>query len=187
MTEPKKMYRRDLLRGAAAVTVGGVTWRAARRTPGSTVWQLDPEKCVQCGHCATYCVLNPSAVKCINSYEICGYCDLCPGYLQLGTKVLDTGAESQLCPTSALRRRFVEDPYFEYFVEETLCVGCGKCVKGCALFGNASLYLQVKQDLCVHCNDCSIARACPAEAYQRVPADSPYLLKRADKGAPELP
>ena len=55
------------------------------------------------------------------------------------------------------------------------------------MFGNGSLYLQVKQDLCVHCNECSIARACPAEAFQRVPADSPYLLKVADKGAPELP
>ncbi|MCK5558901.1 MAG: ferredoxin [Candidatus Hydrogenedentes bacterium] len=184
MTKPERICRRDLLRGAAAVIVGGITWRTTRRTSASQVWQLDPEKCVQCGHCATYCVLNPSAVKCINSYEICGYCDLCPGYLQPGAK-LDTGAESLLCPTSALTRKFIEDPYFEYIVDEDLCVGCGKCVKGCALFGNASLYLQVKRDLCVDCNDCAIARACPAEAYQRIPVEQAYLLKMPDKGVPE--
>ena len=170
--------RRDFLRAASvAAAGGGLAWRIRDEAGGEMVWQIDPTKCQQCGRCATHCVLNPSAVKCIHSYEICGYCDLCGGYLQPGAKQRSTGAESQLCPTAAIRRTFIEEPYFQYTIDEELCVGCGKCVKGCGLFGNGSLYLQVKHDICVNCNECAIARSCPADAFQRVPASSPYLLK----------
>jgi len=142
-----------------------------------TVWQLDPSKCIQCGRCATNCILTPSAVKCVHVFAMCGYCDLCGGYFKPGTKTLSTAAESQLCPTNALKRRFVEDPFFEYTIDEKLCIGCGKCVKGCSAFGNGSLQLQVRHDRCVNCNQCSIARNCPAGAYSRVPATRPSLLK----------
>ena len=180
-----KVQRRDFIRVAAAAVTGGLVWRAVRPVSHTHIWQIDPEKCVQCGNCATNCVLNPSAVKCVNSYDICGYCDLCSGYLQPGAKTRDTGAESQLCPVSAIKRTFIEDPYYEYVVDEELCVGCGKCVKACALFGNGSLYLQVKQDLCMHCNECSIARVCPSDAFQRIPVEDPYLIKKPDKGTSE--
>jgi Na+-translocating ferredoxin:NAD+ oxidoreductase subunit B len=173
----KKLNRRDFLYGTAAVAGAGFIGAAARPERGATVWQIDPEKCVQCGRCATDCVLNPSAVKCIHSYAICGYCDLCGGYLQPGAKTRDTGAESQLCPTGAIQRKFIEDPYFQYTIDEDLCVGCGKCVKGCAMFGNGSLYMQVIQDICVHCNECAIATNCAGDAFVRVPEDRPYLLK----------
>lgn len=174
--------RRDFLRTAAALGVGGAAWMAARPATGEMVWQLDPQKCVQCGRCSTECVLNPSAVKCVHSFKICGYCDLCGGYLQPGAKARDTGAESQLCPVSAIKRTFIEEPFFQYTIDEELCVGCGKCVKGCALFGNGSLYLQVKRDLCVNCNECSIARSCPAGAYRRIPVEQAYLLKTSPEG-----
>jgi len=59
-------------------------------------------------------------------------------------------------------------------------MGCGKCVKGCKTFGNGSLFLQVRHDRCLNCNECSIAAACPSGAFKRVPADKPYLLKRVD-------
>lgn len=177
MNKPKRMPRRDLLRGAAVAAVGGITWRAAGRDSAATVWQIDPRKCVQCGRCATHCVLNPSAVKCVHSYQICGYCDLCGGYLRPDAKERNTGAENELCPVAAIKRTFIEEPFFEYTIDEDLCIGCGKCVKGCGLFGNGALYLQVKHDLCANCNDCAIARACPADAWQRVPAAEPYLLK----------
>jgi hypothetical protein len=45
------------------------------------------------------------------------------------------------------------------------------------MFGNASFYLQVRHDRCLNCNDCSIARQCPANAWERVPANQPYKLK----------
>mgnify|MGYP001590284734 CR=1 FL=1 len=141
------------------------------------VWQLDPAKCIQCGRCATSCVLSPSAVKCVHRFEMCGYCKLCFGFFQPGTRSLTSAAENQMCPTGALKRRFIEAPYYEYTVDEALCIGCGRCVKGCWAFGNGSLVLQVRHDRCVNCNECSIARNCPAGAYTRVPADQPYLFK----------
>jgi electron transport complex protein RnfB len=108
---------------------------------------------------------------------MCGYCDLCGGYLRQGVKTISTGAENQLCPTGAITRKFVEEPYFQYTIEEDLCDGCAKCVKGCADFGNGSLYMQIKQDICVNCNECSIARTCPSQAISRVPAETSYLEK----------
>jgi len=158
--------------GGAAVALAAVKGRAAK-----TVWQLDPDKCIACGNCATYCVLDTSAVKCMHDFAMCGYCDLCTGYFEPEPNSLGSGAENQLCPTGAIIRTFIEDPYYEYTIDEDLCIGCGKCVKGCSAFGNGSLYLQVSHDLCVNCNECSIAVACPSEAFRRVPADDPYLPK----------
>ena len=108
---------------------------------------------------------------------MCGYCDLCGGYLRQGVKTISTGAENQLCPTGAITRKFVEEPYFEYTINKELCDGCAKCVKGCADFGNGSLYMQISHDLCVNCNDCSIARNCPSDAVIRISANEEYLQK----------
>ena len=151
--------------------------QAKKASDKKLVWQIDPRKCVQCGQCATHCVLNLSAVKCMHSYSMCGYCKLCFGYFQPGANALNEAAENQVCPTGAIRRKYVEDPYFEYSIDEALCNGCGKCVKGCNTFGNGSLHLQVSHDLCVNCNECAIARACPSGAFIRVPAGKPYMFK----------
>jgi len=91
------------------------------------------------------------------------------------------GAENELCPVGAVKRSFVEDPFYEYMIDEELCTGCGKCVKGCAAFGNGSLFLQIRHDRSLNCNQCSIADACPAQAVLRVPADNPYSLKKPAK------
>jgi len=61
-------------------------------------------------------------------------------------------------------------------IDPLKCIGCGKCVVGCAL-QNGSFFLQVRHDRCLNCNECSIAVACPADAFRRVPADQPYLIK----------
>jgi len=180
--EPKSIERRRFLRSgmqmALAVSLGGIAGVSLlKSTSKDLVWQLDPFKCVQCGRCANECVMTPSAVKCVHAYDLCGYCDLCGGYLKPDSNARSTAAENQLCPTAAIKRRYIEEPYFEYVIEEDLCIGCAKCVAGCTSFGNGSLHLQVRHDLCKNCNDCSIARVCPADAFQRVPADTPYLIK----------
>jgi len=174
----RRYFLRDVLRGATALGLGGVFAGLIRRVKASgTVWQIDPWKCTRCGRCATECVLEQSAVKCVHSFEMCGYCKLCTGYFEPQPNKLNTAAENQLCPTGAIYRTFVEDPYYEYRINEPLCVGCAKCVAGCTMFGNGSLHLQIRHDRCVHCNECSIARACPADAIQRVPAAQPYKFK----------
>lgn len=152
-----------------------VAFKPRRATQEKMVWQLDHRKCIQCGRCATECVLNLSAVKCVHAFSMCGYCKLCFGNFQPGANGLNSGAENQLCPTGAIRRKFVEEPYYEYTIDESLCNGCGKCVKGCGTFGNGSLHLQVLHDRCMNCNDCAIARNCPAGAFRRVPASHPYI------------
>ncbi len=144
------------------------------------VWQIDPDKCTACRNCETHCVLDTSAVKAVQFYKMCGFCDICPGYLVKDYIDLDTGAENHLCPTDAVERKLAESQsgshYFAYNIDDDKCIGCGKCVEGCATM-NGSLYLQIRHDRCVNCNECAIAAACPTQAIQRVPADSPYLLK----------
>lgn len=177
-----KLTRRDFIRssvrGFCLLGLGGAMGLLLGRSRANdTVWQIDPYKCIQCGRCADHCVLEESAVKCVHSFAMCGYCKLCTGYFEPQPNALNTGAENQLCPTGAIKRSFVEHPYYEYNIDESLCIGCGKCVKGCNTFGNGSLFLQVRHDRCLNCNQCSIALVCPSGAFKRVPADHPYLLK----------
>jgi len=177
----RRHFLRDSLWGvclAGLGTMAGFLVSKFRKT--ETVWQIDPYKCIACGNCATYCVLEESAVKCVHAYAICGYCRICFGFFGPEPFDINEGAENQLCPTGAIKRTFVEDPYYEYTIDESLCIGCGKCVKGCNTFGNGSLFLQVRHDRCVNCNECSIAAACPSGAHVRVPADQPYILKKVD-------
>lgn len=185
----EKLDRRQFVgngvRIAGAIGLGGfVGFLAGRRgSADDTVWQIDPNKCVACGNCATYCVLDESAAKCVHSYPMCGYCELCTGYFEPDPNDLNSAAENQLCPTGAIQRKFVEEPYYEYTIEEPLCIGCAKCVKGCNAFGNGSLYMQVRHDRCLNCNECAIAVACPSQAFVRVPAGDPYLLKHRETKA----
>ena len=160
------------------------------------VWQIDPNLCSACGRCQTNCVLDLSAAKVVNCFALCGYCDKCTGYFpetdevwvasSKGSKLSVTGAEHQLCPTGAISRKFIEqragERYFEYTIDETLCIACGKCVKGCKSM-NSSLFLQVRHDRCLNCNECSIAVGCPTRAFRRVPAAAPRLLSRAAQAA----
>ena len=179
----RRALLRSGLRGAGLLGIGAASgFLAGREATADTVWQINPDLCIQCGRCATECVLEVSAVKCTHSFGVCGYCKLCTGYFEPEPANLDEGAENQLCPTGALKREYIEDPYYEYSIIRELCVGCGKCVKGCNMFGNGSLYLQVGHERCLNCNICSISTACPAQAFVRVPADKPYLLR--GKGAP---
>lgn len=167
----------SVVAGSTVLTVSGALARKASRQEASLYWQIDPSKCTQCGRCETDCVLPVSAVKCIHANMVCGYCDLCGGYYRTNVKELNTAAENLMCPTGAIERKYIEDPYFEYTINENLCNGCGKCVKGCSSFGNGSLYLQVKRDLCKDCNECKIATVCPSGAIIRVSLDQAYKLK----------
>lgn len=180
--KPKNLKRREFFRDGARTLLtlalgGGAGFAARKLSARNTVWQLDPHKCVQCDLCATDCVLDLSAVKCVHAHDMCGHCTLCGGFHRPDATAFDTAAENQLCPTGAIKRTFIEDPYYSYTIVEEKCIGCAKCVKGCSSFGNGSLYLQVRHDRCLNCNECTIATVCPADAFQRAPSDRPYILK----------
>ena len=186
MTEKKENKRRSFLVGSLRAgallltgSISGFLFKNIKKR--DQVWQIDPDRCNQCERCSTECVLEVSAVKCVHAFDVCGYCKLCGGYSIPDAKVLDTAAENQLCPTGAIKRTFIEDPYYEYTIIEDECIGCAKCVKGCGAFGNGSLYLQVRHDRCLNCNECSIAKLCPSDAFVRISADKPYLLRGKDK------
>ena len=180
MPDQPQNSRREFIaltvRGVGLVAAGAMVGAVASAGHANVVWQIDPFKCIQCGKCATACVLQPSAIKCLNVFPMCGYCKLCTGYFEAEPNALNEGAENQLCPTGALLRKWVEDQYYEYQVDTKLCIGCAKCVKGCVAFGNGSLFLQIDQQKCLKCNQCSVAEVCPSEAISRVPAGKPYIL-----------
>ena len=184
--DKKKLTRRELLRAgsqlAAVAALGaGAGFLGTRVSGGDMVWQIDPTKCIQCGNCADYCVLKPSAVKCVHAIKICGYCIFCFGYFAGKPGAYTAGAENELCPVDALNREHVDDQFYEYTVDEAKCTACGKCAKGCRTQGNGSLYLQVRHDRCVNCSQCSIAEACPSNAFVRVPASDPYVKPKLKK------
>jgi len=166
-----------LFAGGSILALFGFSYHKSVAKGAEYFWQIDPQKCTFCGRCETDCVLHVSAVKCVHAIRVCGYCDLCGGYYRTNVKELNTAAENLMCPTGAINRSFVEEPYFEYSINENLCNGCGKCAKGCNSFGNGSLYLQIKQELCKGCNECRISKSCPAGAIQRVSVAMAYELK----------
>lgn len=186
----RRTFMRNGTRTAGAVLVAGFSGFVAGRMgkADETVWQIDPDVCTTCGNCATYCVLDESAVKAVQCFDLCAMCDACPGYFDLSHQERTTAAENQLCPTGAVLRTFIAEqagvPRFEYYIDEPKCIGCGKCVEGCAMM-NGSLYLQVRHDRCLNCNQCAIAIACPSQAFRRVPAEKPYLLKKKAREAIE--
>ena len=173
----KREFIRNGLKYIIIASLGTIVVGLYRKISASNfVWQIDPQKCTQCGRCVNSCVKKPSAVKCFHVYDMCGYCDLCGGYFKQGVKDLTTAAENQLCPTAAIKRKFIEEPFFEYDIDKELCIACGLCVKGCSAFGNGSLQLQIDQSICDNCNECAIAHDCPSNALIRVKASDSYLL-----------
>ena len=108
---------------------------------------------------------------------MCGRCNLCFGYFEPKPAAIDTGAENQLCPAGAIIRQSLGDPLYEFTINERLCIGCGKCVRGLhglrqrvAATASASRPLPELQPM-FH------RPGMPFPAFVRVPAHAPYLLK----------
>jgi len=86
MSENKNdITRRHLLRdglwGGCLAGLGGLAgFLVGKLKKTNTVWQIDPYTCIACGNCATYCVLEESAVKCVHAFAVCGYCKICFGF-----------------------------------------------------------------------------------------------------------
>lgn len=186
-----QVTRRSVLefavRGAGLLGLGGVAGYLSVISFREGAWYIDTTKCVNsrlgatdapaCGRCATECVLGLSAIRAVNEYNECGRCFICPAYFDVSGPVDMYGVPSRkLCPRDAIGRSPIgeidpDDPannYYEYVIDNARCNGCGLCVKACKEpAGLGSIRLEVRHDLCVDCNRCSIAVACPDEAYIR--------------------
>ncbi len=84
-------------------------------------------------------MLSLSAVKAVNEFDKCGYCQLCPAYMDVTSQPDERGIPTgKVCPQDALKRRVVgredlEDPnnnYYEYTVDEKLCTGLREVRQG---------------------------------------------------------
>jgi len=93
----RRAFLSDAIRVGGAVGLVGLTGFVAGRRGRSDemLWQLDPHKCIACGNCATHCVLDESAVRCLHNFEMCGYCELCTGYFEPEPPSLTSAAENQ--------------------------------------------------------------------------------------------
>jgi electron transport complex protein RnfB len=187
------LTRREVLghaaRGAAFVGLGGTAYLLSLKANETYAWSIDPNRCVDsklgvfgvdvCELCATTCVLTLSAVRAVNDFSRCGRCYICPAYFKITSAVGPDGLPSEkVCPRDAITREPIgwidpDDPannFYEYTIDEKKCNGCGRCVMECKEpAGLSSIYLEVRHDLCLDCNRCSIAAACPEDAYERRP------------------
>ncbi|MDF7824220.1 4Fe-4S binding protein [Pontiellaceae bacterium B12227] len=168
-----------------AVTLGGAAFRLfsppseeadfvaqARRF----AWQIDPEKCTSCGLCETSCVRKPSAVKALNDPKKCSNCVVCYGHIT-ETHIDSDKIESEghrVCPVNAVTRINFSggtDGMFLYAQDPKLCIACGQCTRRCNHHGTRSMFLAIRPDLCLGCNECAIAVACPHDAIERIPRE----------------
>ena len=177
----------DSVRVAGVVALGtGVGFLAGSKGRATEMrWQIDPDKCIGCGKCATNCVLDESAVRCVQCFDMCGYCDICTGYLDTQYQNVDTAAENQLCPTGAIVRTLIEEKagqrFYEYTITSPQCIGCGVCVKGCALM-NGSLYLQVMHDSLHELQRMRDRRLLSESRVRPHSAETPYRVEETGVG-----
>ncbi len=187
----KEVTRREMIcsvaRGAALAGLAGTTGFLTFKANRIYAWEIDTSKCVNsklgalgvdvCQLCATECVLSLSAVRAVNEFSRCGRCYVCPAYFKITSAVGPDGLPSEkVCPRDAIKREAIgwvdpDDPannFYEYTIDETLCNGCGLCVMECKEpAGLGSIHLEVRHDVCLQCNRCSIAIPCPEDAYER--------------------
>ena len=76
------------------VTIGGAAGLLVKRASANSVYQVDPSRCTSCDLCRTSCVLSHSAVKAVNDFSKCGYCMLCPAYMDVGSQPDERGIPS---------------------------------------------------------------------------------------------
>ena len=147
-------------------------------------WQINPEKCFACGRCASACVRKPSAAKAVNNIKACNNCVACYGHIAdpyMESEKIDSEGK-RVCPVDAVKRINLTgeiDGYFEYQQDHAQCIGCARCVRQCKAHNDeyASMFMIIRPDLCLGCNECSIAQKCPANAIERIPLEAASTFK----------
>lgn len=186
MSKSRRNFLRMAGHAAGGVALAGATVRIFSPPAEDAVyipqarrfaWQIDPEKCRSCGICETACVRKPSAAKAINDQKKCSNCVVCYGHisnLSIESERIDSDGE-RICPHDAVVRKNYcggINGMFLYSHDHGLCTGCAKCVEACNSHGTKSMFMVIRPDLCLGCNECSIAGACPHDAIERIPRES---------------
>lgn len=137
-------------------------------------WQINLDKCDFCGKCSVGCVQKPSAIKALNDQKKCSSGIVCYGYItdkNIPSEQIQHCA-NLVCPERAV----VRTPFsggasgnFLYTIDQNRCTGCARCVLPCHDLCAQSMFLAIRPDLCLQCNDCTAARDCPHQAIERVP------------------
>jgi len=176
-------------RGAAFLGLAGTAGVLSLKAHKTYAWDIAADRCINsklgevgveiCERCATECVITLSAVRAVNRFAACGRCYVCPAYYKITSAVGPDGLPSEkVCPRDAIERKAIgwidpEDPannFYEYIIDEKKCNGCGRCVMECKEpAGLSSITLEVRHNVCLDCNRCSIAKVCPEEAFDRLP------------------
>ncbi|MCA9263109.1 MAG: 4Fe-4S binding protein [Planctomycetales bacterium] len=194
----RRVFLQHSGRAACVIAIGGVGVELGRRACAQDAWVISPNQCINirlgvtgaenvCEACATSCVLPLSAVRAVNDHGACGRCCICPAYFDVLSPIGPDGLPTKkLCPRDAIERTAIGqvDPYdplnnfYEYTIDEEKCNGCGRCVMECKdPAGLGSIRLEVRNDLCLRCNRCSIATECPEDAYHRVGPEAAPAVK----------
>ena len=82
---------------------------------------------------------------------------------------IDCGNCVERCEVGALA---FDEHDKELKIDYKRCIGCGQCTKRCNEYGSQSMFLMIRPDLCLGCNECAIAVACPHAAIERVPRET---------------
>lgn len=168
-------------RAVCGLALGGLVYRVVSSQvntddPGPLTrhaWQINLDKCTACGKCQTLCVRKPSAVKAVNDQKKCSFCVVCYGHITEtrmdSDKIMSEG--TRVCHTDAVIRKEYsggKDGYFVYTIDDNKCDACCKCVEYCSKRGTKSMFLIIRPDLCLNCNNCNIATYCPEKAVEKV-------------------
>jgi len=192
MAVKRREFLKKMGQVAGLTVIGGTAARLllSKDDPDATyiqpknrfAWQIDPDKCRYCGICKTACVRQPSAVKAVNDQKKCSYCVVCYGHISnhglASDEIVSKG--KLICPLNAVKRENYcggLDGYYLYSIDHDVCDGCGECVKQCCTLGSESMFLTIRPDLCLGCNQCSIATACPHNAILREPIEASDSFK----------
>lgn len=183
MDESKRRFLILSGRTVGAMALTGLVWRifsASGKNPEFEqparryAWQINPDKCRFCGKCGPACVRKPAAVKALNDQTKCSNCVVC--YAHIADRQIESARIQQhgtrICPRNAVcRQNFSGGPdgVYTYTIDQSHCIGCARCVAECNNLGSRSIFLVIRPDLCLGCNQCACALSCPFNAVERVP------------------
>ena len=80
----------------------------------------------------------------------------------------------QLCPKRCISMKSNEEGFLVAEIDESVCIGCGLCVKNCAHEGGVKVVdhlAVVNPEICHNCEEATCVAKCPTKAIASLLAD----------------